>query len=107
MLAVADVGGGSRSASGETMAGVDADQPAALPVARIDSFDCRDDGCGLGSRDFGGSPKKLRDLSLALRNLSLTLGFGDIVQNFEDLRPWRSRRTPSVNVADRSARSLG
>jgi len=91
VLAVADVVGGSRRASGETMADVDADRPAALLAARFDRFDCCDGGRGLGSRDFGGNPKKLRDLSLALRNLSLTLSLGDIVQNFEELRTRRSR----------------
>ena len=104
VLAVEGVGGVSRSVSGNTMAGVDADRPAALPAARIG---------GLGSRDFGGRRKMLRHLVSALRNLSSTLDLNDvvdlndIVQNFEDVWPRRSRRSPLVNLANRSARSFG
>jgi len=70
--------------SGKTMADVDAERPSALAVARSDRFDCRDDGRGLCSRDFGGSPRNLRDLSSTLRILSPTRL--NIVLKFEDLR---------------------
>lgn len=54
-LAVADVGGSS-SAPGKMMPSVGIDEPAALPSGGTD-------GPGLGSRNFGGSPKALRNLS--------------------------------------------
>jgi len=73
--AVADVACG---ASGKMKSGVG--DVAATPAAATD-------GPGLGSRDFGGSPKKLRILFPAPY-------LERIVQNFEDVQPRCKRRSP-------------
>ena len=80
--------------SGKTMTGVDADQLATLPAARIGGFDSRQ----LGPRNFGGRPTTLRILSLTRLN-GIVQDFedlNDIVQDFEDLRT-RSCRTLQGN----------
>jgi len=68
-------------------AGVDVDVSAALPATGVGRP-------GLGSRDFGGSPKTLRNLS-PMRDLER------IAQDFEDLRRRRKRLSckPSGSIS--------
>lgn len=96
VLPMADVGGDSRRVYGKMLALVDVGGSAVQLAGRTGGFDRFGGGCGLGSLDFGGSPK-------VLRSLCPRLDSGHIVKNIEDLRvrrsgqyPCKSRRSFSV-----------